>query len=288
MFMKRLAAAGAAALAGILAAGMSASASVSPFTYYTTVSGQQASGYFASDAGGFTHVEGWIGSNASTSLENLGAPAGGSNGAGYGLCDQDTGQAIQAGVIRASDPAQMEVAYGIGVHAPSGHSCFDGLVAAPVGLFGPVSISDTIDVQVLYDAHHNFANNGTSCHAGQALIEARDVTSDPGTWHKTGCIWVGSALQVSSLGKPSFDEADAGVVADTQHMSVPATNYLATFAHVGLTSAGGHHGVFQTDPVWTVFRVVGTTNGLASGTQLLVPQPFVHDHFDELSGTPSA
>lgn len=284
MFLKRLAIAGTCAFAAVLALGTAASAAVPPFTYYTQVSAHQASGYFASAAGGFTHVEGWIGSNASSSLENLQA----GDGLGYGLCDQGSGQAIQAGVIRES-ATQIRVSYGIGVFSLAGHSCFNGLVSTPVPLWdAAVGDHDTIDVQVLFDAHRSFRNNGTACRPGQALVEARDVTSDPGTWHKSGCISVSGPLNEAALGRPVFDEADAGVVADTQHMSAPAVNYLATFAHVGLTSAAGHHGSFQADAAWAVYRVVGTTNGLSFGTHLLVPQPFANDHFDMVSGIPSA
>ena len=88
---------------------------------------------------------------------------------------------------------------------------------------------------------------------------------------------------------PAYNEADAGVIGDTQEMSPPATQPLAAFAHLGLTELTGHHqtvhGSFQSDSAWTAYPVEATSNGAASGSLLLADNPFRNDGMGILSGS---
>ena len=271
-------AASATLLGGIAMVAEPALAGVSPVPRYTNVTVYPVAGYFASDNGGspFTHIEGYIGSNGTGSLANLGQSL--TNGGGVGLCNQTDGNAIQIGDQWAT-ATTINVTYGIGTFsktpAPNGDLCHEGVVStSPHTLLGNVPVTDTVAVQVLYSSKH--AHNG--CSAGQALFEAEDVTANPGVWYQSPC--VADASQ-------NFTEADAGVDADTQNMSAPADNLLAVWAHLGLTNAAGVHGSFQSNSAWTAFPVNSSSNGLASGSQLLVPQAFSDDHFELLAGSPT-
>jgi hypothetical protein len=248
---------------------------------YTNATSNAVSGYFAS-AGGttFTHIEGYSGSNGTNSLENIGTAA--SNGVGVGLCNQTSGDALQAGIVyNGSHTKSVDWATGtFGTAQSNNDKCENGLVTlSPIAFSGldNIAVSDTVAFQILYDGHHS--HNG--CSAGNVLFLASDVTANPGVWISSGCQWVGTV---------TYNEADAGVVADSQGMTPPATQYLATFAHLGLSGhASGHsvHGSFQNNSNWSAFPVFSTTNGLSSGGKVLAPQAFSHDHFDELSGVPN-
>jgi hypothetical protein len=247
---------------------------------YTNAVHNAVSGYFAS-AGGttFTHIEGYSGSNTTNSLENLGQAV--TNGAGVGLCNQTFGQALQAGILYTGGTTKS-VDWGTGTFgAPMSNNdkCENGVLLSPTPFAGlsSVSVSDTIAFQILYDGHHS--HNG--CSAGQAVFLASDITTNPGVWITSGCVGVGTN---------TYNEADAGVVADGQGMTPPANQYLATFAHLGLSGHAGSlsvHGSFQNNSHWNAFPVFSTTNGLASGGKVLAPQTFANDHFDELSGVPN-
>lgn len=247
---------------------------------YTNATSNAVSGYFAS-AGGttFTHIEGYSGSNGTNSLESLGQAV--TNGAGVGLCNQTTGDALQDGIVYTGGTTKSVdwVTGTFGAPKSNNDKCENGVLPGPAmfaGL-GSISVSDTVAFQILYDGHHS--HNG--CSAGQALFLASDVTANPGVWISSGCV---------SVGNVTYNEADAGVVADGQGMTPPAAQYLATFAHLGLS---GHasglsvHGSFQNNANWDAFPVFSTTNGLASGGKVLAPQAFANDHFDELSGVPN-
>lgn len=263
-----------------LAAASGAQANVINAPKYTWAAHNAVSGYFAS-AGGttFTHIEGYSGSNGTNSLESLGQLV--TNGAGVGLCNQTTGDALQAGIVYTGGHTKSVdwVTGMFGAPQSNNDKCENGILPGPAvfaGL-GSIAVSDTVALQILYDGHHS--HNG--CSAGQALFLASDVTANPGVWISSGC---------QSVGTVTYNEADAGVVADGQGMTPPATQYLATFAHLGLSGhASGHsvHGSFQNNSNWSAFPVFSTTNGFASGGKVLAPQSFFHDHFDELSGVPN-
>lgn len=95
MFMKRLAAISAAAVAGVLAASMSANASGITGTEYTNAHTNPVAGYVV-QGGNLTYLNSYIGSNNSHSLAAL--PTGTDNGVGVEACNSATGQAIQVGV----------------------------------------------------------------------------------------------------------------------------------------------------------------------------------------------
>jgi hypothetical protein len=272
-----------ALVAGAVTVAPAAQANVINAPEYTNANMNAVSGYFANHINvTFTHIEGYLGSNGTTSLENLGQTTG--NGAGVGLCNQSTGEALQGGIVyNGGHTKNVDFASGpFGPAQSNGNPCENGTLGSPqpfTQLQG-ISVSDTIAFQILYDGHH--AHNG--CHAGQALFEASDVTTHPGVWFDSPCVSVPHGTV--------FNEADAGVVADKQGMTPPATQYLATFAHLGLTafSSTGHvvHGSFQNNPTWSAFPVFSTTNGFSSGGKVLAPQTFANDHFDELAGTPNS
>jgi hypothetical protein len=276
-----LAAGAVLAASAAVALTMPASAGVSPVIRYTqagTGPHQGVSGYFASSLGtDFTHVSGFVGSNGTHSLENL-APSS-NNGVGIGLCNQTTGMALQAGdVYLGAGLMDADFTFGVqGAPLYFGDRCANGVVAAPMGtLLHNVPVTDTIAYQVLYSRTH--FHNG--CAPGQAVFEAENVTGNPGIWISSPCVTMPPGTV--------FNEADAAAVAVTTLLAPPAVNYLFTEAHLGLTNAAGHHGTFQSDPAWTAFRVNSSSNAAASGSQLLVPQLFTADHFDEREGSPVA
>jgi hypothetical protein len=258
-----------------------ANAGVSPFVHYTqagTGPNHGVSGYFASSLGtDIVHVAGYVGSNGTHSLENL-APSS-NNGVGIGLCNQTTGEALQVGDVYLG-AGLMDADFTFGVQGPAmyfGNRCANGVVAAPMGtLLHNVPVTDTLAYQVLYSRNH--FHNG--CAPGQAVFEAENVTSNPGVWISSPCVTMPSGTV--------FNEADAATVAVTTLLAPPASNLLFVEAHLGLTSAAGHHGSFQSDSAWTAFRVNSSSDAAASGSQLLVPQPFSHDNFKLLEGSPVA
>jgi hypothetical protein len=255
---------------------------VSNVPHYTQAGDAATSGYFTSAIGTyFTHISGYIGSNGTTSLENLAVTSPPSNGAGVGLCSQSTSYAVRAGDLYLGG-GLMDVAWGAGNLGAAqwfNNPCANGVIPAPEVLLSNVPVTDTIAAQILTDPRHEF--NG--CHADDVSFAVEDVTANPGVWVQSPCF----KLPHGTV----FNEADAGVISDTQNMSVPAGNLLAVFAHLGLTAnlGSGHaaHGSFQANANWTAYPVIATSNGLGSGSQLLVPQAFSQDHFVENSGFPT-
>jgi hypothetical protein len=291
---RRLVAVAALATAGALVA-MGASAAthsngVSSFTHYTTSGATATAGYFTSPLGAtdvFTHIEGFLGSGGTTSLENLGTGA--DNGQGLGLCGQGTGNAVRMGIgnVDASNNTKSIIlAYGnLGTADSFGDPCANGAsnsgspgtLNSPVVLAAGIPVGDTIDGQIL--AHSGFGAAG--CNPFQVAFEWQDLTANPGVWNLT-CESVGF--------KPIFNEADAGVIGDTQGMAPPASLRLADFAHLGLTellgSGHGVHGSFQANANWEAFPVDASTNGTSSGSVLLAASPFANDGMGVKSGTP--
>jgi hypothetical protein len=281
------------ALAGVY---VPAYASVNGHVYYTPKGATATAGYEASALGVyFTHQYSYAGSDGPT-LEQL-SPAtvsGGTitsitNGAGIGLCDQNTGDDADLGVINIGGGLK-DVVWATGVFtapAKDGNDlCHNGLPVSSIPssqiLIANVPIGDTIVLNELSDQHH--AHNG--CAAGTILFEAQDL-SNPAIIHDSPCV---SAPGGSST---VFNEADQGTVADDQTVAPLASQTvpqpggvagsLAVFAHDTLsanTPTGTVHGSFQSIPNWTVFAVASTSNGMAvpGGTLLLAPGPFSEDH----------
>ena len=258
--------------------------SVSTFTRYTQAGQYATAGYFTSPLNGnavFTHIQGYLGSSGTTSLENLGT--GVDNGQGVGLCNQSTGNAVRAGIGNVDATAGTKsVIFGegnLGAAFWFGDPCANG---APNGttfivtdVANNIPIQDTIAVQML--AHSGFGASG--CAPFQTALLWQDVTANPGVWH-TAC--------ESTSFHPVYNEGDAGVIGDTTEMSPPATQPLAAFAHLGLSELNGHrvtHGSFQSDSAWTAYPVEATSNGAASGSLLLADNPFRNDGMGILSGS---
>jgi hypothetical protein len=259
---------------------------VSSFARYTQAGPDATSGYFTSPLNGngvFTHIEGYLGSGGTTSLENLGTNT--DDGQGVGLCNQGSGNAIRAGITDVSatnGTKEVTIAYGnLGPALWFGDPCANGAPQSPGSLttepLATVPVGDTIAVQLL--AHSGFGASG--CGKFQTALLWQDVSANPGVWH-SGCVSTGF--------KPVYNEGDAGVIGDTQGMEPPAVNRLADFAHLGLTELTGHHqtvhGSFQSDDAWTAFPVFASTNGASSGSILLAPSAFKNDGMGVRSGTP--
>jgi hypothetical protein len=252
----------------------------------------------------FTHIEGFMGSGGTSSLENLGT--GPLNAAGIGLCNQGNGDAVRMGtgfvnasagtkeVIAAWGNLGTALAFGDpcanGAPAPSGSLTVTGLPASIPATStegalnaiaaipdSTVAVGDTIDGQIL--AHAGFGASG--CGPNQTAFEWQDLTTNPGVFH-TYCATTGFT--------PLYNEGDIGVIGDTQGMAPPAVNRLADYAHVGLTELIGlHHGVhgsFQNNANWTAFPVFASTNGASSGSILLQVNGFKNDGTGVTSGTP--
>jgi hypothetical protein len=300
-----IAAAGLALGLGVTAGAAGASpaaihpAGISSFLRYTNANGNPVSGWEASAPGvGFTHIQSYVGSNDSNSLSQLtNSPNSGGKvyAAGVGLCNRLTpsmAYALQAGV-EYDGANHISVVYGHGLVAPvdptyaqdNNDPCELGAATGLVNTLdltvaGPVASSDTVWLQILYSNTHSFTTaTGVTCHKGEFSVEAEDVTANPGDWFSSGCTYVGNH---------TFSEADAGVVDATTNVSAPASNYLATFAHIGLTDTNGDHGSFQANSNWTVYPVdsTGTGNGPDS-LALLHADTFFEDHFNEWIGSPT-
>lgn len=307
MFRKQLLAAiGGLAVAGSLAlsAGVAnASVAVTPdgvgsHLYYTDTNVNPVSGYFATEplGGDFTHIDSYIGSNDSASLSQLTDSSDGAlYGAGIGLCDRTGSEsdalAAQIGVVYNGN-GTISVDYGFGALHPdttdNGDPCEAGAVNPTFGALDPalngIAESDTVVVQLLYSSRHGFTGPNGGCHRGQIEYAAEDLTTDPGIWYSQ-CVRPDVDEEEGGL---SFNEADAGVVDATTNVSAPADNYLATFAHIGLTDTSGNHGSFQADSAWTVYPVDSTGTGHGPDTlALLHADSFAFDHFNEWIGSPT-
>jgi len=311
----------AAVTAGVLLGYLAgaASAGVSGHVYYTPKGATAVAGYEASALGDyFTHQYAYTGSNGATlgQLDATAPNADGSlgntaafplaahvdNGVGIGLCDQNTGDAAQLGIVNIGGGLK-DVVWATGVfHSPAADGtdiCHNGVVSTFVNagpytaasttgiLIAGVPIQNTVTVDILSDQHH--AHNG--CAAGTILFSAVNL-GDPAAVHNSPCITApGGTATV-------FNEADQGSVADNTAVApltgtVPlpdgVTNSLAVFAHDTLSANTPHgtaHGSFQADPAWNVFAVASTNNGLAppAGSLLLAPSVFRNDHDTLLIG----
>jgi hypothetical protein len=294
--LSRKIALGAAAAAVALGASLGATAAqagVSSHVFYTTKSVKGAvSGYFASAQDTyFTHITSYIGSDGPTWGK---LAVGTSNGAGDGLCDQNTGEAVQEGIVNNGD-GTMNVGYDAGtftVASSDGDKCHAGTIAgngaSSIGGFQPliknVPIGNTVVVDILSDQHH--AHNG--CVAGQIVLQAEDLSGAPGMWHRSPCFAAPGGVHTV------FNEADTGTVADDTLVAplsgaVPqpdgaGPSELGAFAHVTLSGNDVHgvvHGSFQNNANWTAFPVASTNNGAAppAGSLLLAPTIFFSDHY---------
>lgn len=280
-----------AALAAVLGLTTSASAGVSSHVFYTTKSATGAvAGYFASAPDTyFTHITSYIGSDGPTWGK---LHPGTSNGAGDGLCDQTTGDAVQEGIVNNGD-GTMTIGYDAGVFnvtSTDGDKCHAGTIAgnssSSIGfhpLITGVPITHTVVVDVLSDQHH--AHNG--CPAGTIVFTAEEL-GNPGMFHRSICVAAPGGFRTV------FNEADTGTVADdTTVAPLPdspviqpdsTVDELGGFAHVTLSGNAPHavvHGSFQSNSSWTAFPVASTSNGAAppAGSLLIAPRVFASDHY---------
>jgi hypothetical protein len=253
-------------------------AAVSTHTYYTGEPDLTA-GYFAtSDDGNFmTHIQGYLGSNGTDSLQQL--SDGFSDGQTLSLCDTSTGDALNVGDV-VNPGGTKSVGYHIGTYTgtpnnSNGDPCEDGELTGGLGFFPQlqnVPITDTVVAQIL-----QYTSKGETCHKGDVLFEARDITANPGVWYSSGCL--------KALGSGLYNEASAFTTKDSTIISAPAVNYLDTFAHLTLADSAGTHGSLQATSTWTAYAVDATANGKASDALLEEVGPFVNDHFDTMVGS---
>lgn len=293
------------AAAAALALGGVAQASVGP-VQFTPAGANSISGYYAhaeNDTVNFTHLATREGGDGSHTIEQLpvttatGHTIGTVGGAaGIALCNQTTGNAAQLGLVYVSG-GLVDVVYATGTFpaAPVNNNdkCQGGLVN-PSGakyLAGPFPDNNSVDLDILYDAANPHpAFRGHSFAKGTIIFSATNLGA-PGVSYLAGVLSPGKA----------FNEADAGVVADTQTLvplgGVPPYPYnghnsdpseLEGFSH---TLADGNsvlpggtetHGTFYSNPAWGAFPVASNANGKT----YLGPTQFVDDGFLELVGSP--
>jgi hypothetical protein len=151
--------------------------------------------------------------------------------------------------------------------------------------------NNSVDLDILYDAanpHPTF--HGHVYAQGTIIFSATDLGA-PGVSYQNG---------VSIPGK-TFNEADAGAIADTQtviplsgtppypyngHNTDPSEleGFSHTLADGNSVLPGGTetHGTFYSNPAWTAFPVASDANGKT----YLGPTQFVNDGFLELVGAP--
>jgi hypothetical protein len=315
---RRLAAAVAVPALGLgvaLAVTGTAGASVGPVQY--TPAGQfSISGYYAhalNDTIDFSHLTSYAGSDGNHTIEQLPVttfpvstlhPVGGA--AGIALCNQQTGKAAQVGLVNAGS-GLVDIVYATGTLTTSnnGDKCQGGLVN-PDGLntgyehFGvlvsgiPDNNTDALDI--LYDAHAAYSFKGHHHAAGTVTFAVTNLGA-PGVSYQASVNIHGYNVV--------FNEADAGAIADTQHLvplsgTPPYANsgvggnlnadpqLLEGFSH---TQADGNsvlpggtevHGSFYSNSAWTAFPVASSANGKT----YLGPTVFSEDHFLELVGSP--
>ena len=266
-----------------LAAGGSAHAANGPPQYTAKSATHAVSGYFASAFGAyFTHITTYIGSDGN-SISQLDPSA--ANGAGIGLCDQTTGEAVQVGQVLNPGLLTTNVDFGIhnlGPAVSNNDPCQNGTTGITGTLLFNVPVGNTVEVDILFDQRH--PHNG--CHAGQVVFLAQDLSAHNGVTKQSPCIWVPHGTV--------FTEGDAGVTADDTNVAplplqvIPQAdtepNMLVRFAHVKLNGNapdGEIKGSIQNNGAWTTFPVGSTSNGLPTpgGSLLVAPGPFFDDHF---------
>ncbi|HEY1705564.1 MAG TPA: hypothetical protein VGG75_38250 [Trebonia sp.] len=147
--------------------------------------------------------------------------------------------------------------------------------------------NNTVSLDVLYDAAHSYTFKGKVHAAGTITFSATNLGA-PGVTYQAG---------VSAPGR-SFNEADTGVIADTNSITALTgtaplpdgnANLLERFAHVTLAGnpvGGGAavEGSLQDNANWTAFPVASANGGVL----YLAPSVFLNDHFSELVGAPVA
>jgi hypothetical protein len=282
-----------------------ANAGVGPVQYTPTGGGAHSiSGYYAhaeNDTVNFTHLATREGGDGQHSIEQLpvSVTSGNTilqvNGAvGIGLCNQVTGNAAQLGLVYIGG-GQVDVVYSTGTLTSgfNGDKCQGGLVNPGGGkyLAGPFPDNNSVDLDILYDAANPHPTFHGHAFAKGTIIFAATNLGAPGVSYTAG---------VLSPGR-TFNEADAGAVADTQTV-VPLSgtppypyaghntdpNELEGFSH---TLADGNsvlpggtetHGTFYSNPAWAAFPVASSANGKT----YLGPTQFMDDGFLELVGAP--
>lgn len=304
------AAAGAAAL---LALGGVAHASVGPPSF-TPAGANSVAGYYAhalDDTINFTDLTSYVGSDGSHTLEQLpvsviSSSSGGSSiggAAGIALCNQSTGKAAQLGVVNDGD-GTVSVVYATGTFGAAvsnGDKCQNGIVN-PAGLktgyahFGVLAAAipdnNTNSLRIEYDPRDNFSFGGHHFTAGTVVFAETNLGA-PGVSHVT-------SVNIHGYGV-TFNEADAHVFADTQHVvPLPGTmpypyaghnsdpGLLAGFSHTQWSGnsvvPGGTEvaGSFYSSNVVTAFPVGAAKNGkVYEGVT-----KFVNDGFLALVGAP--
>lgn len=268
--------------AGLAATG-SAHAANGPVQYTPKSSSHAVSGYFASAFGVyFTHITSYIGSDGN-SIAQLDPTA--ANGAGLGLCDQTTAEAVQVGQVLNPGLATTDVDYGLGNLGPAvsnNDPCQNGTVGVTGTLLHLVPVGHTVRVDILFDQRH--PHNG--CHAGQVKFLAQDLSAHNGVTIESPCRWLPHGTV--------FNEGDAGVTADdtltaplpdqSPIQSDTEPNLLVRFAHVflnGNSPTGEIKGSIQNNSAWDTFPVDSTSNGQPplGGSVLLAVGRFFDDHF---------
>lgn len=286
--------------AAALALGGVASASVGP-VQDTPAGANSISGYYAhaeNDTVNFTHLATREGGDGNHTIEQL--PAWGGAGsevggaAGIALCNQATGNAAQLGLVYVGN-GLVDVVYATGTFSAgnNGDLCQGGLVN-PTGakvLASNIPDNNSVDLDVLYDAanpHPSF--RGHSFAKGTIIFAATNLGA-PGVSYLAGVLSPGRA----------FNEADAGVVADTATDTAltgtfPAAynghnsdaNELEGFSH---TLADGNsvlpggtetHGTFYSNPAWGAFPV----DAVANNHTYEGVTTFTDDGFLDLVGPP--
>jgi hypothetical protein len=310
-FSRRLAAAISVltlALGAGLAASGTANAGVGPIQS-TPTGANSISGYYAhaiNNSVDFTHLATTEGGDGQHSIEQLPVSVTSGNtvlqvngAAGIGICNQSTGNAAQVGLVYIGG-GQVDVVYATGTftapNPPNNNDKCQGGIVNPGGgkyLAGPFPDNNSVDLDILYDAANPHPAFHGHVFAKGTIIFAATNLGAPGVSYTAG---------VLSPGR-TFDEADAGVVADTNNDTALAgtapfpyaghnTNpsELEGFSH---TLADGNsvlpggtetHGTFYSNPAWSAFPVDAVKNGKV----YLGPTAFVNDGFLVLVGAPTS
>jgi hypothetical protein len=299
--MRWLALAASGTLLGGIAVAATAQAGVSgtpDFTHAGTLAtNNPVSGYYVTNFGStFTHVNSYVGLQYDSNKLSVStlppAPGSVTSGVGDQLCNDNTGNAIQAGPVYLGGN-KFAVAYGVGTFTSTppagvtnnGDPCEDGLLLNPAvasgtsaGTINPalnaVPYGDTVEVQIEYNNNgHPLAGCGTDAEVIAAIIQP-----NPHWYDK--CLTLPSFL--------GFNEVAFGVESQTTGLSAPAVNQLDGNAHATLTDLAHHHGFADNSPDWTAVPVDSTGSGVGPASEsLLMPGPVSNGNFSIYEGTPT-
>jgi hypothetical protein len=277
--------------AGALALG-SAGASTVAGTEYTNAGVNPVAGYLVQSVDpteNVTQVSSYIGSGNSHSLAAL--PEGVQNGFGIEVCDHETGEAIQVGVVHTGVNT-MDVDYAVGdlglfsdnTQVPSesnANVCQNGVLGGGIGgkdfktFFGGVKqllvgvpINDTVSVQLTFDngdgrnSRHNPHYRGDWLVTGQVVPNGEYTTYAGGLTEQTAWVVPGSG---------SFDDAGFGTEANFAQALTPLANgstVISSEAHMRAEydNDGSADYTFTNLPGFTqLLGVDSTSNGDSPG-----------------------